>query len=314
MKKLLYLSFVIIAFIATSAFTLFLVDKIDLKLNLKKGDSFYMLVETNQDIAQTMMGQEMKQKQIMIMGYDYDVLDVLSNGNYKIQITYKRVAFKNESDYGSTSYDSSEPETESNPAAKSFKSLLNSNYYFICDNKGNVLEVAGLDEMIQEMIESMEFNTEEEKIAYRESLEEQYSSEDMKSQLSNSMSFYPNKSVSSGDSWNKIIGNNTGMPMVLTNTWTLNSINGNVSNISVISDLTTNPDETIDLNGMTVKYDLKGSQTGEMEVNNVSGMVNTSTVNQDIKGTMTMSSESLPEDMTMPISMKTTMTITCTKK
>lgn len=318
MKKLTYLALALIAFIGTTAFTSSLIKDIDLKLNLKKGESFYMLIETAQDITQTMMGQEIKQNQTMIMGYDYDVVDVLSNGNYKIEITYKRVAFKNESDYGSTSYDSDDAESESNPAAKSFKPLLNSTYYFVCDHKGNVLEVGGLEKMIQGMVESMDFTTDEEKKAYEETLKQQYGEENMKSQLSNGMSFYPKKGVSVGDSWSKTIEMNTGMSMILTNIWTLNSINGNISNISVKSDITTNTDETTDLNGMKIKYDLKGLQTGEMEVNNATGMVNKSTLDQNIKGNMSMISEGsddlMPTNIDVPIELNTKMTIVCTKR
>lgn len=315
MKKIISTSLAIIILLSTS-FTIDYGKKIELKLNLKKGDKFYVLMDTEQDITQSMMGQEIEMDQAIKMGYDYDVVDILDNGDYKIQVTYRKIVYKQESQYASVNYDSDDENAELTPQTQGFAALKDQSFNFTCDNKGNVKDVGGVDELMSDMVESMgESLSDEQKAMVKETLKGQFGDQAMKSNLANTMNIYPDKKVGEGDEWSKDIKMNMSMPMTLSNTWKLNSIKDGKAFVTINTIIKALSEaEPMKVQGMEMKYDLEGTQTGEMEIDIETGLAEKSVINQDIKGDMIMSGEQLPEPMAVPINIKSKITLTMTKK
>ena len=316
MKKVFNYSIILASLIIFSAFSLNYGKKVDLKLNLKKGDKFYLLTIAEQDITQTMMGQEIKIGQTIEMGYDYDVVEVLSNGNYKIKSTYTKIVYKQDSQYGSVDYDSDNADSEASGQAKAFAALKGLSFYFTCDEKGNVTDVEGTEDMLNAVIASYgDELPEEKKEEVRKSLKGQFGDKAMKSTLANVMNIYPEKAIKVGKSWSREINLNVGMPMTLANTWTLNSVKKGKALISVETTIKTNPEaEPMEVQGMSMKYDLSGTQTGEMTVDIKTGLTEKSVVDQEFGGKMIMSGGMLPEEMEVPITIISKITLTMTEK
>ncbi len=316
MKKIFNYSIILASLIIFSAFSLNYGKKVELKLNLEKGDKFYVLTLTEQDITQTMMGQEIKIGQTIEMGYNYDVVDVLSNGNYKIKSTYTKIGYKQDSQYGSIDYDSDNADAEASGQAKAFAALKGLSFSFTCDEKGNVTEVEGTEDMLNAVIASYgDELTEAKKEEVRKSLKGQFGDEAMKSTLSNVMNIYPEKKIKVGSSWSRDVNLNVGMPMILANTWTLNSVKSGKALISVETAIKTNSEaKPMEVQGMSMKYNLSGTQTGEMTVDIKTGLTEKSVVDQEFGGKMIMSGGMLPETMKVPITIISKVTLTMTKK
>lgn len=314
MNKLLKHSVILLTLLLSSAFTT-TAQNIDLKLNLKKGDRFYVLMDTDQDISQTMMGQEMQQKQVMTMGYDFDVVDVNGNGDYKIQVTYRKIVYKNKNAYSEILYDS-EIDSTHTPGTESFDTLINASFYFTCNAYGNVSEVKGLDEIAIKMVETNSNNLTVEQIEEtKKSYIKQFGNESMKSDLSKTMDFYPKNTIKVGSTWQKTVMLNASIPMTLVNTWSLNTIKGDIAFIGVDSNIQTTNDDYIQNGEMQYKYDISsGKQVGEMEVDINSGLIRKSVIKQDIKGDMSMISETIKEPVVIPMTIQSTVSTTMTKK
>lgn len=86
MKKLI-LSTLLLLGVMTSVFAQ---EKYDLRLNLKKGQTFTYQVTANNPMTISMMGQQMELKQAQTVTYTYKVLDV-KDGNYLMEINIDRV-------------------------------------------------------------------------------------------------------------------------------------------------------------------------------------------------------------------------------
>lgn len=316
MKKIFNYSAILISLIVFSAFSLNYGKKIDLKLNLQKGDKFYVLTVSEQDITQSMMGQEIKIAQTIRMGSDYDVVDVLKNGDFNIKVTYQRIAYRQDSQYASVDYDSDKPDAEVSEQAKAFAALKGISFSFICDEKGNVSNVTGTDEMLDKIIASYGSElTESKKEAVKKSLEMQFGDEALKSTLSSLMNIYPEKPVKTGSSWSRMIELNVGMPIVLDNTWKLNSVKKGQAFVSINTVITANSAaEPMEIQGMTMKYELKGSQEGELIIDIETGLTKSSIMNQKLSGKMLMSGGMLPEAMEVPIQIETKASVTMEKK
>lgn len=86
MKKLI-LSTLLLLGVMTSIFAQ---EKYDLRLNLKKGQTFTYQVTLNNPMTISMMGQQMEIKQNQTINYTYKVLDV-KDGNYQMEINIDRI-------------------------------------------------------------------------------------------------------------------------------------------------------------------------------------------------------------------------------
>ena len=92
MKKLI-LSTLLLLGVMTSVFAQ---EKYDLRLNLKKGQTFTYQVTLNNPMIISMMGQQMEIKQNQTINYTYKVLDV-KDGNYQMEINIDRIQISSSS-------------------------------------------------------------------------------------------------------------------------------------------------------------------------------------------------------------------------
>ena len=86
MKKLI-LSTLLLLGVITSVFAQ---EKYDLRLNLKKGQTFTYQVTANNPMTFSMMGQQVELKQAQTINYTYKVLDI-KDGNYLMEINIDRM-------------------------------------------------------------------------------------------------------------------------------------------------------------------------------------------------------------------------------
>ena len=86
MKKLI-LSTLLLLGVMTSVFAQ---EKYDLRLNLKKGQTFTYQVTANNPMTISMMGQQVELKQAQTINYTYKVLDI-KDGNYLMEINIDRM-------------------------------------------------------------------------------------------------------------------------------------------------------------------------------------------------------------------------------
>lgn len=308
MKTSIY--YLVILFIS-STFTISNAQEVNLKLNLKKDDTFYLENVVKQNITQQMMGQEMKIEQNITYGYEFHVTEVLPNNDYKIKMTYEKIGYKQDSQFSSVNYDSEDPNAEITPQTQSFAALKGMSFTIICDTKGNVSDIDGVNAIVDKLLSYYDdiFN-EAQKADLREKLKKQYGDEAMKSTLANTMNIFPDGPVTTGAEWSRKISLDMGMAMLVDNTWKLNAIEGNKAKIGINSTIVSQPSENpMKVQGMELTYDMKGTQTGDMVLNITSGLTEKATITQNIDGIMLMSGNTLPEPMEVPMKIESTITI-----
>ena len=149
----------------------------------------------------------------------------------------------------------------------------------------------------------------------KESLKSQFGDEATKSAFANSMNMYPDQAVKVGAQWSGDVTLQTAMPLVLNNSWKLESLNGNLANVSIHSIINSKTDsKPVEVQGMEMTYDLEGDQTGNIILNIETGLAEKTELDQKINGTMVMSGEMLPEPMKVPMKIETKTIITKSKR
>ena len=91
-----------------------------------------------------------------------------------------------------------------------------------------------------------------------------------------------------GQSWNCTSHSGGGMGMTNTATWTVAGRSGGVSTVNVTSTMQSDSAASMSMGQMTIHYDLKGTSTGTLEIEDATGWIIRSKMETDMSGTATM--------------------------
>ena len=263
-------------------------DTVNLKMNLTPGSKYAYAMDTKMNIAQSMMGQEMKTSQHMTMEFSYDVAPADGNDR-KLTVNYDHIAMKMESPMGSMEYDSKEGGKKDSMLA-SVGGMLNKPFTMIVAENGDIKKIEGLDAIINGM-QGVGSPQEE---AIRKQLASSFNDTAMRKMMEQSFNIYPGKEVKVGDTWNKQTSTNMSvMTMKLDNTYKLTSVSNGTAHIDVVSKISTDGKPVIQ-GGQEMKIDLNGESKGTMEVEVASGLVSDSKMKQTIKGNVSVMGISVP--------------------
>ncbi len=259
---------------------------LQLSLQPKANDAFTYRMTQNINNAVSVMGVDQETTMEQIMDYDYKVQKINSDGTVELNSTLKKMRMEQAAPMMSVVYDSEKPE-DNNPAdmMKSMDKLIGQKFNIKLNKTGEVVMVKGSDEMFEGLFEGTP-NGE----AMSEQMKSQFGANNIASGLEYLTGFYPKESIKVGDTWVKESTKQITTSMVATTTYTLKERKNGIATITFTSDLKSPPaTEGVEMMGMTIKYDLKGTQTGTITVDEATGWAKRTDITQDIGGDMKMS-------------------------
>jgi len=252
------------------------------QFNLQKGKAYEY--EMDFDMKQEMQGQNISTN----MKSDYVMEVIGDDGNVKtIKTTYERFAMNVDMPGQSIKADSDNADTTTAAEITDPSQLMNAmfgalkgkSFIMKVDQEGKVTEVTGLDQIADAMVNSMKVK-EEMKPMVRQAFTQQFNEQNIKEIFSQSFNIFPNKSVKVGDSWEKKISGTSSMPMDVTTTYTVKSIDGDIVNLDAKSKM-----------NFTGGADMSGEQTGTLKVNSKTGLVVNAEMDQKMDGQMKMTTK-----------------------
>ena len=290
--------------------------KLKLSLNFKKGECYVVDFGMSQKITQEINKQKMLINQAIGMNYAMDVTDVDAKGNYIVKLTFRATKFNQSMGTTKVSYDSAKPPEKIPPAAVGFAALVDQSLDLTMAPSGKVLEVIGTDEMLDKIVAKATVILGNKSEELEKALKDQFSAAKLKQQIETSTEIYPDKPVGVGDSWSKTVDIDGVMSMQLDNTWTLKSRKAGIAKVALDTKIRTSPDANpMKLGTMNVGYELSGTQTGEIAIDEATGMPTVSTLKQDITGQIKAdNAPGMAPGTTWPITIKSGIKITCKKE
>jgi hypothetical protein len=178
-------------------------------------------------------------------------------------------------------------------ASKMFSAMKGAKFSFTLNDNGSIGEVSGVNDMFSKMVEGLP-NAAQLLQQMRGSINE----ETFKENMQRAFEVYPGKPVKPGDSWSKIMTQQSqGLKLKFKTTYTLESVTGNDALIKLDSKISSA--ESSSINGATA--DVTGTSAGEVHYDLATGM--TTTGNQDIKMNMKIGAQGMeiPANMDMKI-------------
>jgi len=280
-------------------------QKINLTLNLKNGETFKVESITNMETDQSFMGQEMSGKSSILMEYTFKVLEINQKQEYLIKVSFSHIATESEGVVGEYSYNSKTTNNKTDIQSKIFDIVINNSIKIKVNNKGEILEILDLDKIINGITKLSEENDDPMMAGMFDMTARLYGPEVQKGNLESFLSILPKKKVKVGNSWEQVTKGQPGVPIQSKNIYTLEKIDGNLAVVSMVGTVSTIEGEKGEfMNMMEMNYDLSGNLEGRLYIDIKKGLIDHLDSEQYIEGEITLSSDQLPETMTMPMSIK----------
>lgn len=279
MKTKLLIAFISVALVATSCGkkggTTNSSGEIELKLNLTKGKVYDMKMVLTSQTEMNMMGQTVNSNTNMEMGMDYEVKDVLANGNYLVRNTYKTIKMSGDAMGMKYEYDSQTGKAsgmQSEKMAEGMKKLIGQYTEIEMDKTGKTIKTTMSPELTSGEGKGSDGMT---NLNY---------------------SVFPDKKLKVGDTWESDIEQKMGKTDIIIKTkFKLVSVKDGIAEISM--------DGTLDIKPGS-EGEITGTQKGTTKVEIATGMNQEVNIDQDIQMQMN------DMGMKMPVKMKNKITIT----
>jgi hypothetical protein len=283
-------------------------SQITLQYNFKQGEIFKQNIEANTNLVQKVMGQEIKIGSVVNSKINYEVMDV-KDENYTLKVTYKEFKMKTAAPgVGDISVDSNTPEdiaTLQN-LGPMFKAMVDKPVEVVMTKTGKVKSIKGVEKLKEALQNSFDKNIPEDiKQQLIAQTGAQFFEESIKMLFEQNSSFFPDKPVNAGSTWNtKTFTRISNFTMNNDMKMTLKNIENDEAVIEVEGTVSTPEGYEQEINGMKAKLALKGTQKGLIKVNKNTGWATSSNIKQNFEGNMEV------QGMQIPISVNSTALIT----
>lgn len=310
--------FILIAVLVISTGLIAAEEEILLQLNLQPGDTYKMVISTDQDIDQTVFGNQVNTKHQMEMIMFSEVLDA-NEDTYTLKTTYGDTKFKTASQRFSMEFDTANPDpnlAEKNPQAAMianvYTAMKGSELLMEINRQGKTIKITGFDELFEKMM------PDDTQAAAMKQMMKQFMNEDVfKDMSNNSFTTFPDYPVAVGDIWDTIVAVGTDQfPIDLDATCTVKKIEDGIVTIETASkiDMGATGGKVFEMNGNKANLLLTGLISGTGKVDQQTGWLIESTQQQNMTGTVTIEpTEQMPQGMKIPMTIKQTTTVTSQK-
>ena len=275
-------------------------EKVTLRLNLKAGQSYAISTTTRQQITQTIAGNAQTLNQTLTFTYSLKPSKVDADGTIHGAYTCDAVAVKMATSAGQVDYDSSRDKAEAvNPMAKPYAAVVGTAVQITITPLGEVKELTGADKVVAAAAEAAA-------ALPREQMEAQFGEKAQREGIEQLTRIYPVGPVAVGDSWEVEQKMTAAIAGTSRSTYTLKSLTGGKATLDVKGTATTEADApTAIVPGG--KFDLKGTQTGSLVLDQSTGWIASGSVTSSTEGKLALDVGG--QQMEIPMKIKSDITV-----
>ncbi|MCZ4243434.1 DUF6263 family protein [Pedobacter punctiformis] len=237
-----------------------------IKQNYPVGKKYDYNITSDQIIKEKISGQEINLTQNIGTDYTFDITDG-KNGDKNIKVIYNRITMKSVAMGNTMIMDSDQGNTDQkNP----FAGLKGATFNMVFGVNGEIKSVTRIDEMLDRMVSKMTSDSSQVKLL-KNSLSKQFNAEAMKQTMESSFKLYPGKPVKIGDSWTVDTKMQMSMPIETNTTYLLREVNDGIATLNVKGTLVSKGN--FEAMGNTMETDLKGTNSGDVQLDLKTGMI-----------------------------------------
>lgn len=285
-------------------------EKIPLRLKLSQGDTFVLLMSSQETTTNSADGQSVDTESSTDMRLRYTVESVAPDGSITFISKYDSFKTEGGTNLGSTSYDSEDPNRDIDSFEnRIIDSMLDKELRVTMSPFGKITSLTGFEAVLEGMMDEVDA---EKRPLVEPMIESIFGNIAIEEMMQNLFTPYPEEPVGVGDSWTSSAVVSVGVSFLLDSTFTVLDRENGVATLGVESIISTNPDaEPIDFLIFKMAYaDMNGTQTGTVQVDESTGLTIKATLSQDFTGELQMVSGDVDtEELTVPLAVVSTYTI-----
>lgn len=283
---------------------------VKLALNLLKGSTYYTNTTANVSVVQTINGRRSNITTTLTGRIAFTVTGI-HDSLYTMEARYTNLSLKMQLPTGALSYTSDNANT-TDPVSKAFAAFKNQPIDLIMTRSGRLRSLNGIDPIFDRILAGFLQLPAEEKLQIKSMMEQSFGERAFRSNLEMGMVVFPSVPVKKGVFWVIDSQLQTDRPADAHTIYELREIadtyyfihgNGTIAY--------ENSNTFVETNGVPLKYNLSGFIQNDIRVDKATGWIKESRVIQTISGdTQIKDNPKTPGGMTIPMSMRSDMTIT----
>ena len=289
-------------------------ESVDLRLNLQTGSSYSCVMETEQEIMQTVNDQERKLGQDMLQSWRYDVIGKDDKGDFELRQTYTRIRIRQNYGFQTSEYDSDSPPEYIEPFMRGYGALIGSQLQITITPKGKVTKIEGVDSLFENIIAELDLPDSPRKDEIIDNLRGQFGETAIRQSLEQIFGFFPQSTVEKNQNWTSEKDISTGIPMRVVDEYTLQTLEGGVAYIDINSTVSSLPGgRPVQLGPVEMTYEVQGTNHGFMKVDLSNGLPIESELDLDLSGTVRASGIPDEDQAAWPMSSTGSVTVSFEK-
>jgi len=278
--------------------------KVKLLYQLKAGDQFKYELTINQDIAQEVMGQSQATTVNTSTTYNFNVVEVTAAGDYLINVSLVATSMATTSPMGEMKYNSV-TDTVVPDYAKSTAVLLNQVYSFKMNQLGVISDVKapeGIVEKVNKIVEEMA-GGQGQMAAGAAGMAA--TAEGFQKTLEGQFIVFPDGGAAVNAPWDVQSKINQMITFDTKTKFELVKASKDENEFKITSQITQDPTSPpMEMQGMTITYELVGSRDGKMLVDAATGLMNSTEGVTTISGTISIDSPQMESPMSIPMTIR----------
>ncbi len=234
------------------------------------GTVYAYLLDSHQTIEQEMMGQKSEIRQTMQLLSTHQV-EKGPGDNKKVTVVFDRFYIKSVSANSEMEYDSADS-TKQPKELDQIGGIVNKPFSITVDDHGKIVSIDA---------------------AAARTIATPLNDSTIRRMMQQSLNVYPTKPVKPGDTWQTEYVTNMGfMDMLVNSEYKLLSVVDGVANVEINATIKSVPSDNPQMKGMDIE--MTGTQSGTMEIDVKSGLINASKFKQEVSGNMKIPGEVIP--------------------
>ncbi len=282
----------------------------NLSLRLEKGKEYKQVTNSELFMTQEFNEQKINMEMVIKGTMSFLVKDTNENG-YDMEAKYEKLSMSMNMPQGTMEF-SSEKEDVNDIFSSILVAMTDKSFEVKMSKTGKVIEVKNMEALWERAINQFDQIPEAQKEQLKAQIIKSYGSKKLKGNIEMVTAIYPENPVSKGEKWTVNTNLESGLSAKVTTNYEFSNQTADFALIKGNSTIkTANKDEYVKTNGMSMKYDLSGTMSSEIKVDNTSGWIIEAKIKQEIAGdTYIKENPQMPNGMKMPMTLKNNMVIT----
>lgn len=283
-------------------------DKEKLELNLDIGETYYQNIQSNTNINQVYNGQEINIDLSTFGKTSFKVIDII-NSIYSMEVSYLSLGLSMNIQNKLIEFNS-EKENEEDILSMLLTKMKEKSFNIKMTKTGKVIEVKNIDSLFLNLFDDLPNTSEIQKKQFIEQLSKSFGEKALIGSIEMCTLIFKDMPVSKGEKWEIITNLESVMSAEIKTTFLYKKKEENYIELSGIGKIKTiNKGTYFDLNGIKVKYDLKGTINSVIKIDKKTGWIMDSKINQVISGNTTMIENSGKATLIVPMTIKNSYTV-----